>query len=137
MKVFRRMNPGPLPPVVNHRNPTQKISTTSRGYRKGKEKVNEVHVLPQNRTLLVIVETSSLYAELGLTVSETDFDEEVSPETNVEAQEEGQGGTNPGNVVVSQTPSSHVVHAGPNLDHMDLGIAEASSHGANLTPSKG
>ncbi|GJS00449.1 retrovirus-related pol polyprotein from transposon TNT 1-94 [Tanacetum coccineum] len=96
-----------------------------------------VHVLPQNRTLLVIVETSSLYAELGLTVSETDFDEEVSPETNVEAQEEGQGGTNPGNVVVSQTPSSHVVHAGPNLDHMDLGIAEASSHGANLTPSKG
>ncbi|GJS71502.1 hypothetical protein Tco_0704343 [Tanacetum coccineum] len=42
-----------------------------------------------------LVETSSLYAELGLTVSETDFDEEVSPETNVEAQEEGQGGTNP------------------------------------------
>ncbi|GKB51848.1 hypothetical protein Tco_0902601 [Tanacetum coccineum] len=28
---------------------------------------------------------------------------------------------------MSQTPSSHVVHAGPNLDHMDLGIAEASS----------
>ncbi|GJX90358.1 hypothetical protein Tco_0343684 [Tanacetum coccineum] len=56
-----------------------------------------------------------------------DSDEEVSPETNEEDQEEGQGGTNPGDVGVSQTPSSHVVYAGPNLDHMDLGIAEASS----------
>ncbi|GJR19246.1 hypothetical protein Tco_0967773 [Tanacetum coccineum] len=74
-----------------------------------------------------LVETSLLYAELGLTVSETDSDKEVSPKTNAEAQEEGQGGTNPGNAGVSQTPSSHVVHAGPNLDHMDLGIAEASS----------
>ncbi|GKG39560.1 hypothetical protein Tco_0463705, partial [Tanacetum coccineum] len=36
-------------------------------------------------------------------------------------------GSNPGDDGVSQTPSSHVVHAGPNLDHMDLGIAEASS----------
>ncbi|GKB73080.1 hypothetical protein Tco_0934492, partial [Tanacetum coccineum] len=38
-----------------------------------------------------LVETSSLYAELGLTVSETDSDKEVSLETNAEAQEEGQG----------------------------------------------
>ncbi|GJU93284.1 hypothetical protein Tco_1318040 [Tanacetum coccineum] len=74
-----------------------------------------------------LVETSSLYAELGLTVSETNSNKEVSPETNAEAQEEGQGGTNPGDAGVSQTPSSHVVHVGPNLDHMDLGIAEASS----------
>ncbi|GJZ19226.1 hypothetical protein Tco_0555816 [Tanacetum coccineum] len=82
-------------------------------------------LLPQEPSGLV--ETSSLYAELGLTVSEMDSDEEVSPETNEEDQEEGQGGTNPGDVGVSQTPSSHVVYAGPNLDHMDLGIAEASS----------
>ncbi|GJV98212.1 hypothetical protein Tco_1553464 [Tanacetum coccineum] len=74
-----------------------------------------------------LVETSSLYAELGLTVSETDSDEEVSPEMNAKAQEEGQGGTNPRDAGVSQTPSSHVVHAGPKLDHMDLGIAKASS----------
>ncbi|GKD68172.1 hypothetical protein Tco_1322262, partial [Tanacetum coccineum] len=60
-----------------------------------------------------LVETSLLYAELGLTVSETDFDKEVSLETNAKAQEEGQGGTNPGDAGVSQTPSSHVVHAGP------------------------
>ncbi|GJV73702.1 hypothetical protein Tco_1493697 [Tanacetum coccineum] len=44
-----------------------------------------------------------------------------------QGQEEGQGGTNPEDAGVFQTPSSHVVYTGPNLDHMDLGIAEASS----------
>ncbi|GKD72362.1 hypothetical protein Tco_1330644, partial [Tanacetum coccineum] len=63
----------------------------------------------------------------GLTDSGMESDKEVSSEMNVQGQEEGQGGTNPGDAGVSQTPSSHVVHAGPNLDHMDLGIAEASS----------
>ncbi|GKC82141.1 monodehydroascorbate reductase, partial [Tanacetum coccineum] len=52
---------------------------------------------------------------------------EPSPDMNAQGQEEGQGGTNPGDAGVSQTPSSHVVYAGPNLDHMDLGIAEATS----------
>ncbi|GKA65714.1 hypothetical protein Tco_0765421 [Tanacetum coccineum] len=68
-----------------------------------------------------------------------DFDEEVSPEINAEAQEEGQAGpnpddqdegqdgSNPGDAAVDQPQSSHVVHVGPNLDHMDLGIDEASS----------
>ncbi|GKF72456.1 hypothetical protein Tco_0208570, partial [Tanacetum coccineum] len=43
----------------------------------------------------------------------TESDEEVSPEMNAQSQEEGQGGTNPGDAGESQTPSSHVVHAGP------------------------
>ncbi|GJY64534.1 monodehydroascorbate reductase [Tanacetum coccineum] len=73
-----------------------------------------------------LVESSSLYAKLGLTDSGTESDEEVSPNMNAQGPEEGQCGTNPGDADVSQTPSSHVVHAGPNLDHMDLGIAEAS-----------
>ncbi|GJS75025.1 retrovirus-related pol polyprotein from transposon TNT 1-94 [Tanacetum coccineum] len=58
-----------------------------------------------------LVESSSLYAELGLTDSGTDSDEEVSPDMNAQCQEEGQGGTNPGDAGVSQTPSSHVVYA--------------------------
>ncbi|GJU80764.1 hypothetical protein Tco_1283129 [Tanacetum coccineum] len=118
---------GPLPPIVQG---------------KGKEKVGRNKLckfystfrLPRKRTLLNsssfrggLVESSSLYAELGLTDSGTESDKEVSPEMNAQGQEEGQGGTNPGDAGVSQTPSSHVVHAGPNLDHMDLGIAEASS----------
>ncbi|GJT31641.1 hypothetical protein Tco_0922060 [Tanacetum coccineum] len=71
-----------------------------------------------------LVESPSLYAELGLTDSGTDSDKEVSPDMNAQGQEEGKGGTNPGDAGMSQTPSSHVVYAGPNLDHMDLGIAE-------------
>ncbi|GKG61770.1 hypothetical protein Tco_0623487, partial [Tanacetum coccineum] len=35
-------------------------------------------------------ESSSLYAELGLTDSETDSDDEVSPKINPKAQDEGQ-----------------------------------------------
>ncbi|GJW78745.1 hypothetical protein Tco_0140427 [Tanacetum coccineum] len=142
---------GPLPPVVIREPELGKFQPLPEAQGKGKEKVGEEQAAQvllnlqtpkkknpaeqfifQRRTPAIaepsgLVETSSLYAELGLTVSETDSDEEVSPETKVEAQEEGQGGTNPGDAGVSQTPSSHVVHAGPNLDHMDLGIAEASS----------
>ncbi|GJW81489.1 hypothetical protein Tco_0145464 [Tanacetum coccineum] len=55
-----------------------------------------------------LVESSSLYAELGLTDSGTELDEEVSPEMNAQGQEEGQGGKNPGDAGVSLTPSSHV-----------------------------
>ncbi|GKF26129.1 hypothetical protein Tco_0082023, partial [Tanacetum coccineum] len=55
-----------------------------------------------------LVKSSSLYAELGLTDSGTDSDEEVSPDMNAQGQEEGQGGTNPGDAGVSQTPLSHV-----------------------------
>ncbi|GJZ18865.1 integrase, catalytic region, zinc finger, CCHC-type containing protein [Tanacetum coccineum] len=76
-------------------------------------------------------ESSSLYVELGLTDSETDSDEEVPgivARVQAEGQagpnpgehDEGQAGPNPGDAVASQPPSSHVVHAGPNLEHMDL-----------------
>ncbi|GKD87327.1 hypothetical protein Tco_1358481, partial [Tanacetum coccineum] len=77
-------------------------------------------------------ESSSLYAELGLTDSEAESDDDVSPEINPEAQDEGQARPNPGKQVKgqarsnpgddaeSQPQSSHVVHAGPNLGYMDF-----------------
>ncbi|GJU14274.1 hypothetical protein Tco_1142240 [Tanacetum coccineum] len=34
--------------------------------------------------------------------------------------DEGQAGPNPGDAAASQPPSSHVVNARPNLEHMDL-----------------
>ncbi|GKB41127.1 hypothetical protein Tco_0886069, partial [Tanacetum coccineum] len=68
-------------------------------------------------------ESPFLYAELGLTNSETEFDEEVSPEINVGTQDEGQDGPNP----ESQPQSSHDVHAGPNLEHMDFEVTNAST----------
>ncbi|GKF03121.1 hypothetical protein Tco_0030044, partial [Tanacetum coccineum] len=40
--------------------------------------------------------------------------------------DEGQAGLNPGDAAASQPPSSHVVHAGPNLEHMDLEAFDTS-----------
>ncbi|GJR94955.1 hypothetical protein Tco_0267129 [Tanacetum coccineum] len=76
-------------------------------------------------------ESSSLYAELGLTDSEMESDDEVpgidvgdqdegQAGPNPGIQDEGQAGSNPSDVVVSQPQSSHDVHAGPNLEHMDV-----------------
>ncbi|GKC45418.1 hypothetical protein Tco_1063140 [Tanacetum coccineum] len=48
-----------------------------------------------------LVESLSLYAELGLTDSGTESDEEVSPKMSAQGQEEGQGGTNPSDAGVS------------------------------------
>ncbi|GKA52167.1 hypothetical protein Tco_0745363 [Tanacetum coccineum] len=82
-------------------------------------------------------ESSSLYAKLGLTDSETDSDEEV-PRIIARVQDEDQAGPNPGehdegqarpnpsDAEASQPPSSHVVHAGPNLEHMDLEASDTS-----------
>ncbi|GJS74743.1 hypothetical protein Tco_0707584 [Tanacetum coccineum] len=96
-------------------------------------------------------ESSLLYVELGLTDSETESDEEVSPEINAGTQDEGQAGPNPSeqdegqagpnpgiqdegqagsnlrDAAESQPHSSHVVHAGPNLEHMDFEVTNASS----------
>ncbi|GJY14609.1 hypothetical protein Tco_0385031 [Tanacetum coccineum] len=55
-------------------------------------------------------ESSSLYAELGLTESDTESDEEVPPV-----------------VKMSQTLSTPGVHAGPNLEHTDAETADATS----------
>ncbi|GJT45827.1 hypothetical protein Tco_0954542 [Tanacetum coccineum] len=76
-------------------------------------------------------ESSSLYAELGLTDSETDSDEEV-PGIVARVQDEGQAGPNPGEHDEGQAgpnpgdatspcwfpnlPSSHGCFAGPKLD---------------------
>ncbi|GKA58947.1 retrovirus-related pol polyprotein from transposon TNT 1-94 [Tanacetum coccineum] len=82
-------------------------------------------------------ESSSLYAELGLTDNETDSDEEVpGMVARVQAEgragpnpgehDDGQAGPNPDDAAASQPPSSHVVHAGPNLEHMDLKASDTS-----------
>ncbi|GJY55707.1 retrovirus-related pol polyprotein from transposon TNT 1-94 [Tanacetum coccineum] len=95
-------------------------------------------------------ESPSMDVELNLTDSETESDEEASkinarnqdedqagPNPGVQdedqagpnpgVQDEGQAGPNPGIAIESQLQSSHVVHAGPNLEHMDLGTSDAST----------
>nr|GFB67336.1 hypothetical protein [Tanacetum cinerariifolium] len=81
-------------------------------------------------------ESPSLDAELALTDSETESDDEApkintgdqdegqaGPKAGV--QDEGQAGLNPGDAVGSQPQSSHVVHARPNLEPMDLEATDA------------
>ncbi|GJT45335.1 hypothetical protein Tco_0954050 [Tanacetum coccineum] len=82
--------------------------------------------------------SSSLDAELALTDSETKLDEEV-PVIKVEDQDEGHAGpnpgkqdegqtrSNPGDAAESQPQPSHVVYAGPNLEHIDLETTDAST----------
>ncbi|GJY09627.1 retrovirus-related pol polyprotein from transposon TNT 1-94 [Tanacetum coccineum] len=95
-------------------------------------------------------ELPSMDAELNLTDSETESDEEASkinarnqeegqagPNPGVQdegqagpnpgVQDEGHAGPNPGIAAESQLQSSHVVHAGPNLEHMDLGTSDTST----------
>ncbi|GKC06466.1 hypothetical protein Tco_0998076, partial [Tanacetum coccineum] len=61
------------------------------------------------------VELPSIDAELNLTDSEIESDVEAS-KINAGSQDEG-----------SQPPPSHVVHAGPNLEHIDLETTDASN----------
>ncbi|GJQ94925.1 retrovirus-related pol polyprotein from transposon TNT 1-94, partial [Tanacetum coccineum] len=133
---------GPLPPVVFREPDSGKLQPLPEVQGKGKEKVVEEQAeqvllnlqtpkkknpaeqfIFQRRTPATaepsgLVESSLLYAELDLTESGTESDEEVSPEMNAQGQEEGQGGTNPGDAGVSQTPSSPCVHTGTKPGHM-------------------
>ncbi|GKD99970.1 retrovirus-related pol polyprotein from transposon TNT 1-94 [Tanacetum coccineum] len=94
-------------------------------------------------------ESPSMDAELNLTDSETESDEEASkinagnqegqagPNPSIQdegqagpnpgEQDEGQAGPNPGIAAESQLQTSHVVHAGPNLERMTLGTSDAST----------
>ncbi|GKC53451.1 hypothetical protein Tco_1076196, partial [Tanacetum coccineum] len=69
-------------------------------------------------------ESFSLYVELGLTDSESESDNEASREgqagSNPGKLFEGQAGSDPGVAVDSRIQPSHVIHAGPNLEHMNL-----------------
>ncbi|GJU15115.1 retrovirus-related pol polyprotein from transposon TNT 1-94 [Tanacetum coccineum] len=113
---------------------------------KGKEKMRT----PMPTEAFGHAESPSLDAELALTDSVTESDNEV-PKINIGDQDEGHAGPNPGNqdegqagpnpidqdedqagsnpsdAAESQPQSSHVVPAGPNLEHMDLEATDAST----------
>ncbi|GJV29198.1 hypothetical protein Tco_1385646 [Tanacetum coccineum] len=163
LKDVHAAHQGPLPPVVIREPESGKFLPLPEVQGKGKEKVGEEQVVQvllnlqtpkkkspddqfifQRRTPTPTEpsgheESSSLYVEVGLTDSETESDDDVSPEINPEAQDEGQAGPNPGKQVEgqagsnpsddaeSQPQSSHVVHAGPNLEHMDFEATNAST----------
>ncbi|GJV03103.1 hypothetical protein Tco_1336672 [Tanacetum coccineum] len=154
---------GPLPPVVFRETDTGKFQPLPEVEGKGKEKVGAeqaARVLLNLQTLKkkspteqyifqrrISVptkpsghdESSSLYAELGLTESDTESDEEVPPVVksgapdkgqagpNPGIQDEGHAGLNPGNDTVSQTLSTFGVLVGPNLEYTDAEATDAIS----------
>ncbi|GJX37714.1 retrovirus-related pol polyprotein from transposon TNT 1-94 [Tanacetum coccineum] len=84
-------------------------------------------------------DSTSLYAELGLSGSDTDSDEATPPVIRSRTQDEGQAGSDPGkldegqagpnpdDVAESQPLPTPSVLAGPNLEHSDVEITDASS----------
>ncbi|GJR64917.1 hypothetical protein Tco_0010982 [Tanacetum coccineum] len=82
LKEVHNAHRGPLPPVVIREPDSGKFQPLPDVQGKGKEKVSHD-------------ESSSLYAELGLTDSETKSDEEV-PGTDARDHDEGDAGPNPG-----------------------------------------
>ncbi|GJR19402.1 hypothetical protein Tco_0967929 [Tanacetum coccineum] len=153
---------GPLPPVVFRETDTGKFQPLPEVEGKGKEKVGAEQAarvllnlqtpkkksptkqyIFQRRTSPPTKpsghdESSSLYAELGLTESDMESNEEVPPVVksgapdeghagpNPGIQDEGQAGPNPGNDTMSQTLSTPGVHAGPNLEHTDAEATDAT-----------
>ncbi|GJX73984.1 hypothetical protein Tco_0312579 [Tanacetum coccineum] len=98
---------------------------------KGKEKVG----VEQAAQVLLNLQTPKKKSPADY---ETESDEEVLPVIQSGAQDEGRAGPNPaiqdegqagsnlGDATVSQHQSSHVVHAGPNLEHIDFEVTDTS-----------
>ncbi|GKA48208.1 hypothetical protein Tco_0741166 [Tanacetum coccineum] len=112
---------GPARPVVIREPDSGRIQPLPDVQGKGKEKVNDEQVALDLLTLQTPKKKSPAEQYIFQRRTPTIIDPlEVSPEINAGTQDEGQAGSNPGNAAESQPQSSHVVHAGPNLEHMDF-----------------
>ncbi|GJX34618.1 hypothetical protein Tco_0246175 [Tanacetum coccineum] len=139
LKDVHAAHQGPLPPVVIREPESGKFQPLSETPKKKSpadqyifQRRSSVPTEPSGHD-----EYSSLYAKLGMTDSETESDEEVpgieagdqekgQAGPNPGIQDEGQAGSNPGDAAVSQPQPSHVVHVGPNLEHMDVEVTNSS-----------
>nr|GEX62391.1 hypothetical protein [Tanacetum cinerariifolium] len=128
---------GPLPPMVIKEPDFGKFQPLPEVQGKGKEKVSDKQVARDLLTLQtpkkvspieqyifqrrtpastkpsVHAESPSIYVELGLTDSDSESNEEAR--------------SDPGDDAEPQPQSSHVVHAGLNLKHMDLEATDVST----------
>ncbi|GJU20027.1 histone deacetylase 14 [Tanacetum coccineum] len=139
LKEFYSTRQGPLPPVMIREPESGKFQPLPET---PKKKIPADQFIFQRRTSTPTEssghdESSSLYAELGLTDSESESDEEMSgidaevqdkgqAGPNPGEQDEGQAGPNPGNVAASHPPPCHVVLAGPDLEHVNLEASDTS-----------
>ncbi|GJR72047.1 hypothetical protein Tco_0084412 [Tanacetum coccineum] len=127
---------GPLRPVVFRETDTRKLQPLPEVPGKGKEKVETFYVPTETSGR---EDSTSLYAELGLSGSDTDSDEATPPVIRSRTQDEGQAGSDPGkldegqagpnpdDVAESQPLPTPSVLAGPNLEHSDVEITVPQS----------
>nr|GEV62996.1 retrotransposon protein, putative, unclassified [Tanacetum cinerariifolium] len=118
---------GSLPPVVIRKPDSGKYQSLPEVQGKGKEKVTDEQVALDLLTLQTPKKQSLadqfIFQRRTSTPSESSGHDESSSlyaGPNPDEQDEGQVGPNPGDAAASQLQSSLVVHARPNLEHMDL-----------------
>ncbi|GJT98452.1 retrovirus-related pol polyprotein from transposon TNT 1-94 [Tanacetum coccineum] len=126
---------GPARPVVIREPDSGRIQPLPDVQGKGKEKVSDEQVALDLLTLQTLKKKSP---EVSPDINAGTQDEgQVGPNPsdqdkgqagpNPSIQDEGQAGSNPGDAAESQPQSSHAVHAGPNLEHMDFEVTNAST----------
>nr|GFA39969.1 E-beta-farnesene synthase [Tanacetum cinerariifolium] len=113
LKSVHDAHQGPLPPMVIREPYSGKFQPLLEVQEKGKEKRRT----PAPTEPSSHAKSPSIYTELGLTDSDTGSDEEGSL----------MAGSNPGDDAEPQPQSSHVIHAGTNLEHMDLEATDVST----------
>ncbi|GKA11877.1 hypothetical protein Tco_0691423 [Tanacetum coccineum] len=132
---------GPLPPVVFRETDTGKFSPQPRTPKK--KSPAEQYIFQRQSHVPTKTAgregSTSLYAELGLSGTDTDSDEAMPPGIRSETQDEdqagsdpgkpdkGQAGPNPDDVAESQPLPTPSVLAGPNLEHSNVEIIDPSS----------
>nr|GEW93600.1 retrovirus-related Pol polyprotein from transposon TNT 1-94 [Tanacetum cinerariifolium] len=115
---------GPLPPVVIREPDFGKYEPLLEVQGKGKEKVTEEQVALDLLTLQTPKKKSPADHEVESNEDVLGIDAGVQDEgqarPNPDEQDEGHAGPNRGDAAASQPQSSHVIHVGSNLEHMDL-----------------
>nr|GFB68168.1 hypothetical protein [Tanacetum cinerariifolium] len=152
LKSIYNVPQGPLPPLVIREPESRKYQPL---LETPKKKSPTDQYIFQRRTSTPTGssghdESLSLYVELGLTNSEVDFDEDIpgidagvqgdglarpNPDDqdegqarpNPDEQAEGQAGPNPYDAEASQPLPSLIVHAGSDLEHIDLDVVNVST----------
>nr|GEX32854.1 E-beta-farnesene synthase [Tanacetum cinerariifolium] len=131
---------GPLPPMVIREPESEKYQPLLEVAGKGKEKVIEEQVAhdlltlqtPKKRALEEESEEDVPEADAGVQGEgqagpDPGAQDEGQARSNPDEQAEGQAGPDPGDAEASQPLPSPVVHAGSDLEHMDLDVVDVST----------
>nr|GEV41027.1 hypothetical protein [Tanacetum cinerariifolium] len=130
---------GPLPSVVIREPEFGKYQPLPEVQGKGKAKVTDEQVArdlltlqkPKKRAMLINISFKGAPPHLLDPLDVPKIDAGVQGEgqagPNPDDQAEGQAGPNPGDATASQPLPSPVVHTRPNLEHMDLDVADVST----------